>query len=81
MTCAAVVPLKLTVPAPGVKAAPLLIQSPATLIVVAVPAAKPPAVRVRSPVSVSVVVPPPALKAPAALSSVRLLNVCPAAEP
>src|SRR5258707_13204605 len=46
-------PLKLVVPAPGVNVPPLLVQLPVTLMVVAVPAAKVPAVGVRVPRIVS----------------------------
>jgi hypothetical protein len=58
MVCAAVVLVKLTVPVPGVKLPPLLVQSPVTVIVVAVPAANVPAVSVIV-LSANVVVLPP----------------------
>ena len=56
--CAAVVLLNTTVPAPGVNVPPLFVQSPATLIVAAVPAENVPDVSVNPPFSVSVVVLP-----------------------
>ena len=56
--------LKVTVPEPGVKAvAPaLFVQLPPTLIALAVPAARVPAVSVNVPLILSVVVEPPTVK-------------------
>src|SRR5882672_9437285 len=57
-------PLKMTVPVAGVNVPPLLTQLLLALMVVAVPAAKVPAVSVTTPVAVSVVVLPPTLNVP-----------------
>ena len=68
-------------PAVNAEAELLFAQLPATLIIVAVPAAKVPDVSVRSPFKVKVVVLPPTLSVCADLATVRLLNVWLVAKP
>ena len=75
------VPLKVTVPVPGVNVPPLLVQLPAILILEAVPAERlVPEPMVRLPFKVMVVVEPPTVRA-LVFDVVRLLKVCDAAEP
>ena len=75
IACATAALLKLTTPAPGVNVAPLFAQSPATLIVTAVPAVKAPAVNVIPAFNVNVVVLPLTLRVCPGLFTIRLLNV------
>ena len=75
----AVVELNVTVPVPGVNVAPLLVQSPAMLMLAG--AVNVPAVKVNPPFNVSVVVDPPQDNARPDLFIMMLLKVCDAAEP
>ena len=72
--CVLFAPSKTTVPAPGVNVA-LLVQLPPTLMVVAVPAAKVPAVKVTLPLISNAVVLAATLRVPPPLLTVKLLNV------
>src|SRR5947207_1992082 len=72
--CVLLLPLKITVPVPGVNV-PLLLQLAPTLTVAAVPTSKVPALIVRVPFKVRLVVLPPTLNVCPVLLTVRLLNV------
>ena len=79
--CPRPVPLKVTVPVPGVSVPPLLVQLPAIYILTAVPAVRlVPGPMVKLPFKVMVVVEPPIVRA-LVFNVVRLLKVCETAVP
>lgn len=78
---AALFPVNVTVPLPGVNVPPLSAQFPATAMAAAVPASNVPAVSVIAPFKVKVVVLPPTLSVCPVLFTTRLLNVCVTAVP
>ena len=75
------VPLKVTVPVPGVNVPPLFVQLPAILMEEAVPAVRlVPEPMVKLPFKIMVAVEPPTVRA-LVLDIVRLLKVCDKAVP
>ena len=81
MACPAPALLKKTVPATGLNVPPLLVQSPATLMVAAVPLSNVPDVNVIFNRLKVVVLPPTVKDPPPVLAIARLLKVCDAIVP